>query len=328
MARQLYAGPGKLFFNAIALWPEGDNGAISARVIQEAQPASTGMHGRQTYTQGNGNVEITMTPFDNWGALATLFPAYLGVKVGLTAAALVIGTRPHNPAGAGDAAAKIWSADNAGRMYTFPRAGIIRHPDLHLGVGKALFGPITMMGLLATGKNMGDAAAFYTITETAAADPGGQMTLADFERGEWTGAWGTVAGFGGDGGATMEAEDQWTITSEIRYTPLPVQKLVRAYKLDSVAFMAKFRPYGPTHTQIDTQIGLNNGRILGARFANPGNDLLLTGPGGKTITLKNADVVGAGFEFGGTRLGNGEVGFVNGMTYTAGAPNSLLEFSA
>jgi hypothetical protein len=64
-------------------------------------------------------------------------------------------------------------------------------------------------------------------------------------------------------------------------------------------------------------------------------DLALSGPNGKSITLKNADVVGAGFEFGGTRLGTGEIGFVNGMAFSGGgsgqngqAVQPLLVFSA
>ncbi len=93
--------------------------------------------------------------------------------------------------------------------------------------------------------------------------------------------------------------------------------------------MAKVRPYGPTHTQIDAAIGVNAGRTLGSQLANATTaaDLVLSGPNSKTITLKNADVVGAGFEFGGTKLGTGEIGFVTTMQFTAGAPQPLLVFS-
>jgi len=55
---------------------------------------------------------------------------------------------------------------------------------------------------------------------------------------------------------------------------------------------------------------------------------VLSGPNSKTITLKNADAVGAGFEFGGTQLGTGEMGFVTTMTFTSGNPQPLLVFSA
>ena len=327
----LYAGPGKLFANNLALWPEGENGTITATVEQAAEDVASGFFGRVTSLQGNALARIRLTPFDNWSALPLLFPPYLGVTVGATGGSLLIGARPH---GTVDVPAKIWTPD--GRVYTFTRTAVTQHPDLHLGIGAGLFGPVELTAILGAGKKLGDPAALYTITETGAADPGGQMSLADFARGAWTGVWGPAAGFGGDGAsAPLEAEDEWTLVSEVRYSPLTVQQLVRAYKLDSVKFLIKVRPYGPRHTDLDAAIGVNNGRTLGARFAaGAAADLVLTGPANKTITLKNADVVGAGFEFGGTRLGTGEIGFINGMTFSsggngqpaAGAPLPLVVF--
>jgi len=331
MSVTLYTGPGKVYMGAAGIFPQEENGQIVATVNQEANKVAAGMHGRVSATQGDGTAKVALTPFDNWGLLGVLFPAFLGVKVGATAAAFVKGTRPHNPGGAGDAACVLWGND--GRKYSFPHAAITKHPDMHLGVDKPLYGGIEITALGATGVAMGTAGFLYTITESGAADPGGPMTLADFVRGRWTGVYGTVAGFGGDAGGTpIEAEDEWTISADIKYSTRPVQKLTRCYVLDSVEFMAKVRPYGPTHTQIDAALGMHSGRLLGSRFATSGIDLVLTGPpiGGtaKTITLKNADVVGAGYEFGGTKLGTGEIGFINGMTFTAGAPGSLIEFSA
>ncbi|MGO8678052.1 MAG: hypothetical protein ACLQVX_19590 [Limisphaerales bacterium] len=325
----IYAGPGKIYMGGSALWPEGENGEIKAEVKQQAVDLASGFFGRVTALQGNAEVIVGLTPFDNWSALPLLFPRYLGVSVGSATGALGIGTRPHNPAGAADTPAVIWSPD--GRSYSFPRAAVTKHPDLHLGIDKPLFGPVEIACILATGASLGAAGALYTLIPGGVSDPGGQQSGTDYQRGAWTGVWGTVAGFGGgSAGLPVEAEDQWVITSDIKYSPLPVQTLVRAYKLDSVAFMARCRPYGPTHSQIDAAIGVNTGRLLGQQFANgtTGADLVLTGPNSKSITLKNADAVGAGFEFGGTRLGTGEVGFVTTMTFSAGAPQPLLVFSA
>ena len=321
----LYAGPGKVYMNSQVLFPEGEHGEIKAEVQQRAVDVVSGFHGRVTALQGDAQAKISLTPFDNWSALPLLFPAYLGVSVGATSGALVIGTRPH---GAADVPAKIWTPD--GRLYTFVRAAVTKHSGLHLGINKSLFGRVEITALVASAKKLGDAAALYTITESGAGDPGGQQGT-DYTRGAWTGVWGTAAGFGGDqGGTPIEAEDEWTITCAIKYWPLTVQQLVRGYKLDSVAFMAKVRPFGPTHSQVDAVIGVNAGRTLGSQLANAttGADLTLSGPSSKTITLKNADVVGAGFEFGGTKLGSGELGFVTTMRFTAGAPQPLLVFSA
>jgi hypothetical protein len=90
----------------------------------------------------------------------------------------------------------------------------------------------------------------------------------------------------------------------------------------SAAFMVRVRPVGPTHTQI---VGQAKAHTLGVKLGS--YDLVLTGPGGKLITLKNAGVRGAGFEFGGSTLGTGEVGFVNSMTFTAGVPQPLIIFA-
>jgi hypothetical protein len=136
--------------------------------------------------------------------------------------------------------------------------------------------------------------------------------------------WGAVPGFGTGVGATaIQAEDEWTIETNVKYSQLRVQGRTVGFKLDSAAFMARVRPYGPTQTQIMNRVGSH---FLGGRLGSA--DLVLTASlSGTTITLKNAEVHGAGFEFGGTALGTGEIGFVNEMRFSAGAPLSLLEFS-
>lgn len=331
MSTTIYAGPGKAYFNSVGFQANDTNGSISAKTLQDVDPVAVSMFGRVGYLQGNVIETVDLTPFDNWGLLPTLFPTWLGVTTGTNTGALIIGQRPHNPLVAGtpaaDAALKIWTPD--GRLYTFPRSAITKHPDINLGANKPLFGPMQFTNILASSKKLGDAAAFHTVTESAAADPGGAFITTDFERGAWYGAWGTVAGFGGDAGDPLEGEDGFIISTAVKYSPLPVQKLVRAYKLDEVYFMFKCRPYGPTHTQITTNIGINNGRTLGTFVpTSAAADLVLTGPNSKTVTLKNADIVGAGFDFGGTKLGSGEIGFVHKVTFTTGAPQPSLIFSA
>jgi hypothetical protein len=309
----IYTGPGKLYMSTTALWPEGENGEMKMEIVQDSEDVGTAMDGRVASVQTGAMVKVSLTPFDNWGALSLLYPTIVKTPAP--------GTRAHT---ASDVPASLWTPD--GRLYVIPRAAVTKHPDLHLGVGKALFGPTEITGLIATGKSMGDSGAFYTITETAGADPGGQMTMSDFIREKWTGFWGTNAGF--LVGAQVEAEDEWTISFDVKYQSFAVQKLVRVMTLTSVSIMAKCRPFGPTQSNIDTAIGLNAGRILGSRFGTGTADLVLTSTSGKTITLKSADVKGAGFEFGGSKLGNGEIAFVNQMTFTAGVRQPLIVFSA
>ena len=299
MSTTYYSGPGKVYLNSVALQAQGENGQITAT--------------------------INVTPFDNWGLLSTLYPAYLGVSVGATPGVLAIGTRPH---GAANAPTKIFAAD--GRLYFFVRTAITKHPDLKLGVGEPLFGACEITALGDPSLNPGTPGYLInanTITESGATDPGGPMGMSDFIRGAWTGAWGTLTGWGGDAGAPLQAEDAWTIQFQVKYSPLKVQRVTRHFKLDSVAIMAKCRLVGPTHTQMVTELASHTSGSLYGTGTNAA-DLILTGPGSKTITLKQAEVRGAGFEFGGTKLGTGEVGFVNLMKFTSGAPQPLLVFSA
>ncbi|HEX9048681.1 MAG TPA: hypothetical protein VF988_16765, partial [Verrucomicrobiae bacterium] len=320
-----YTGPAKVYLNSVGLQANGAQGAVKATLNEKTSDAATSQFGKIAETLDDQTAEIDITPFDNWGLLATLFPSYLGVSVGATPGALLIGTRPH---GAALAAAKIWTPD--GRLYNFVRAAITTHPTLKLNSGEPLYGAIKITCLGDPTKSPGDASFLLSgnaVTETAGADPGGAMTMADFIRGRWTGAWGTLAGFGGDAGAPLEAEDGWEIVPDIKYHAVTVQKVTRHMVLDSVAFMAKARLVGPTQTQIAAAMLAHT---AGSRFGAGANaaDLVLTGPSAKTITLKQAEIKGAGFEFGGTKLGNGEIGFVASMTFTTGAAQPLLVFSA
>ena len=325
MAQNYYTGPGKVYFNSVGLQANGVAGQISASINEKTSEAANAMFGRVGETLDDVTAEISLTPFDNWGLLRTLFPAYLGVTVGASAGALVIGTRPH---GAANVATKIWTPD--GRLYNFVRTAITQHPNVKLGSGEPLFGGIKITALGDIAKNPGDASfllASNAITESAGADPGGAFTMDDFIRGKWTGAWGTLAGFGGDAGSALEAEDGWELVTDVKYSARTVGRVTRHMVLDSVAFMVKARIVGPTQTQI---AGALLAHTSGERLASGTNgaDLVLTGPSSKTITLKECEIRGAGFEFGGSKLGNGEIGFVTRMTFTAGAADPLLVFSA
>jgi hypothetical protein len=325
MSATYYSGPGKVYLNSVALQAQGENGQIVATINEPTTPVAAAMFGRIGETLDDQTAKITATPFDSWGLLATLYPAFLGVSVGPTAGALAVGTRPH---GAANVPTKIYTPD--GRLYSFVRTAVTKHPDLKLGVGQPLFGACEITALGDPTLNPGATSFLVTanaITETGGTDPGGAFGTTDFIRGAWTGAWGTLAGFGGDGGAALQAEDFWTISVSAKYSPLKVQKCTRHMKLDSVEVMAKARLVGPTHTQIVGELGTHT---LGQLFGTNTNaaDLVLSGPGGKTITVKQAEIKGAGFEFGGTKLGTGEIGFVTQMKFLSGAPGPLLVISA
>ncbi len=110
-----------------------------------------------------------------------------------------------------------------------------------------------------------------------------------------------------------------------------MQKLVRGYQLVSVQYMLKFRPYGPTQAQIDSAFLIQaSGGALGRRLGgtNAAAMVLTSAITGKTITLENCEPYTGGYDFGGNKLGNGEIAFLNTTTFTTGAPNALIAFSS
>lgn len=320
----LYSGPGKVYFQSKSFQADGENGAVQISVQEPTTKRASAMFGHMLETLDSQHGEVSVSPFDNWSLLPLLFPVQIGASTlsGANAAALLVGWDPHT---ATKLPLQVWTPD--GRAYNAVRAAITQHPSLKLGNGQPLYGPakFTLLGdpALSPGGS-GFLFSGSTVTETGASDPGGAMTLSDFQNGTWTGTWGTVAGFGNDGTSpAMQAEDYWTVQTEAKYDMLTVQKCVRKMKLASARFMVRARLVGPQHSQLVARISTHTlGQTLGSAA------LTLTGPSGRTVTLNNCEVVGAGFEFGGTKLGTGEIGFVTAMTFNAGAPGALIAFSS
>lgn len=341
----LYSGPGKLFFNGVAYQPDGENGQVSLTAEEKTTTRGTAMFGEVLETLDDQLVHLSITPWDSWSLLGALFPKYLGVTTaaatvgtitnGQGTGALVIGTRPHDLIGGGVnqmAPAQVWTED--GRLYTINRGAFIKHPGMKFGPGVAMYEQAELIGIGDPTKLPGADAFMLGSTVAAPITESGEsggagttdpdttgFSLSDFVNGVWIGAWGAISGF-----TNIQAEDYWQLVPSIKYSPLTVQKVTRHYKLDSARFMLKCRPTGPTHTNLLAKIfARTTGQILKEASAT---DLVLTGPSSKTVTLKNCELKGAGFEFGGTRLGTGEIGFVTTLTFTTGAPQPSLIFSS
>lgn len=340
MAQTLYSGPGKVYhehaLGNFTFQAEGENGHVKLAIMEKRTRRANATFGYIRSTLDDQMAELTFTPFDSWALLPVLYPNYLGISTngGGNAGALVIGTRPHDiAAGAinGSAVTEVWTPD--GRLYQVVRSAITQHPSMKLGVGQPLYEGTKITGLLNASDLPGDAGALIAgnaITESGAGDPDQVGFAPDFINGHWTSdaatGWGAIAGFAG-----MEVEDFWTLSVNAKYSPLAVQKLTRHMKLDSVEVMIKGRLAGPTHSQI---LGKILAHQLGATLGeNAATALKLNGPGGKSITLNDCEVFleNQGFEFGGTKLGTGEVAFVSRTQFSGNAPvkpQPALIFSA
>ena len=338
-AQTVYSGPAKVIASVgtgPTLYPlqaNGENGEIKLAIHEERTKHATAMHGYVRSTLTDQYAKLTLTPFDSWALLPYLFPPYLGITVGAANGVLGIGTRPFDyyadTSGAthnGTAPVRVFAPD--GRLYSVVRHAVTKHPSMKLGVGQALFDAIEITGLGDPGKDVGASAflmAASPVTETGATDPDTAGFTPDFINGHWTGAWGALTGF-----TAMEVEDFWTLSVDAKYSMLKIQGLTRHAKLDSVEIMIKGRLAGPTHTQILAKaLAHTLGATLGEASAT---DLVLTGPSSKTVTLKDCELIleGNGPEFGGSKLGTGEVAFVSKVDFsgTPSVPTPALIFSA
>ena len=342
-----YSGPGQVAYgyqgSTYIFQAEGENGAAKLDFQEKRTKRYTAMFGYHKSTVDDQTCKVSLTPFDSWGILPALFPPYLGINTGgaTTTGGQQVGVRPHDyaagTAGAvsanGTSPTTIWTPD--GRLYTVARSAITKHPGLKLGVGLPLFTGMEITGLIPVANAMGASSGLVAVTgESGQSNNAGSSSIPaygvpDFINGHWTGALGSLTGF-----TALDAEDGWEIMIDVKYSPLTVSKRTLHMKLDSVEIMAKARitglntasaPMG-THTEITAQILAHT---LGGVLTGTPDDLILTGPSSKTITLKDCEcyMEGSGFEFGGTKLGTGEVAFVTELDFTSGATKPVLIFS-
>jgi hypothetical protein len=223
--------------------------------------------------------------------------------------------------------AVIWCAD--GSEYSLVRAAITKHPDIMLGASTPLFGSCEFTAI--GDSTLLPAASAYLfgatpVTESGVADPNATFAMENFIRERWTGEYGTIASGVGSIFTGMESEDSWTISVNAKYSPIHVQKILKHMKLDSVEVVAKCKLVGPTHSALLAQLLT---RASGSRMANQSYKLVLNSSSGKSVTLNNCEVKGAGITTGGTNVRAGEIGFVSAYTFTVpGTTDPIMTISA
>ena len=343
MSQIIYSGPGKVYFNSKSFHAQGENGQVKLTLEQKTAAVAQAELGRASETFEDVNAKISVTPFDDYSLLATLFPKNLGVTNSVGTGLLKVGAYAHDASfvtsgGTNTAAmvpAVIWCAD--GSEYSLVRAAITKHPDIMLGASTPLFGSCELTCIGDTSKMPGDSAYLFGANPVsglqdygtaAIADPDATFAWTNFIRERWTGAYGTIAAgvvTGLTGFTGMESEDSWTISVNAKYSPVHVQKILKHMKLDSVEVVAKCKLVGPSHTQL---LATLLARASGSRMANQTYGLQLTSASGKKVTLNNCEVKGAGITTGGTNVRAGEIGFVSAYTFTTpGTTDPILTFA-
>lgn len=223
---------------------------------------------------------------------------------------------------------------NDGEVHTIASAAITKLPDIFLSAKKTLLGSMTFKGYRILGSNWTTASSLYTVTT------GGSVVDATFAPSKivvqpYTAVWGSIAGF-----TTVDTEEGWTISFNIHTKEIETDTAgTLDVRFQGIEIMAKCVPVGPTSANVLQAANIQglsgtNGMNRGYSLNNDGSggvvaDLVITGADGVTaVTVKAANIKGAGYEFGATKLREGEIGFVATRTFSAGAQQAIFSLVA
>jgi hypothetical protein len=326
MSNIYYNGPGKVILGGTALFPEGDSGQVTLKIEEKTSVLSAALVGYvgRVYEEPLG--EITVTPFNSWGLMATLYP-FKAITVGGTPGAIGIGQNPFST----KQAAQVWTAD--GRLYKMVNGYITKPPSLFLGVSKPLFGSCGIACLGDPTLNPGTAGYLMDPTNpvmgpvdggtVAVADPAA-YAVADYISGHWTGVYSATISGGIASSDVLEVDDAWEVSMACKFNMVQCQKVTRAAWFASLEVMVKGKLVGPSHTKLIKSTILNHAMGQVMQEATPVT-LVLSGPGSKSVTLNNCELTTqGGFSFGGATVNAGETAFYGAIAISGGAVGPLL----
>ena len=200
----------------------------------------------------------------------------------------------------------------AGTKVTFVNAALTTMPPLTLSPVKTAFGEAVFTALLGLGKKPSDTNSFFT-TAAASYTAGGP---------DPTGIVGVryAATFGSLN--ILDTLDGWTVTPEIQLEPVTTDLLGTVdYTVSGVTCTATCTPLGLTESQLLGALPIAKDRGSSLKGAA---DLVITGAGGLTVTLKNATMLRGPLQWGNTTLRAGEVQFTAHRAFTDGAPGAVF----
>ena len=200
----------------------------------------------------------------------------------------------------------------AGTKVTFVNAALTTMPPLQLSPVKTAFGEAVFTALLGLGKKPSDTNSFFT---TAAAsytaggpDPTGIVGV------QYAATFGSLN--------ILDTLDGWTVTPEIQLQPVTTDLLGTVdYTVIGVTCTATCTPLGLTESQLLGALPITKDRGTSLKGAA---DLVITGAGGLTVTLKNATMLRGPLQWGNTTLRAGEVQFTAHRAFTNGAPGAVF----
>ena len=200
----------------------------------------------------------------------------------------------------------------AGTKVTFVNAALTTMPPLTLSPVKTAFGEAVFTALLGLGKKPSDANSFFTTAAAAYAsggpDPTGIVGV------QYAATFGSLN--------ILDTLDGWTVTPEIQLEPVTTDLLGTVdYTVSGVTCTATCTPLGLTEAQLLGALPIAKDRGTSLKGAA---DLVITGAGGLTVTLKNATMLRGPLQWGNTTLRAGEVQFTAHRAFTNGAPGAVF----
>ena len=200
----------------------------------------------------------------------------------------------------------------AGTKVTFVNAALTTMPPLTLSPVKTSFGEAVFTALLGLGKKPSDANSFFTTAAAAYAsggpDPTGIVGV------QYAATFGSLN--------ILDTLDGWTVTPEIQLQPVTTDLLGTVdYTVSGVTCTATCTPLGLTEAQLLGALPITKDRGTSLKGAA---DLVITGAGGLTVTLKNATMLRGPLQWGNTTLRAGEVQFTAHRAFTNGAPGAVF----
>lgn len=200
----------------------------------------------------------------------------------------------------------------AGTKVTFVNAALTTMPPLTLSPVKTAFGEAVFTALLGLGKKPSDANSFFTTAAAAYAsggpDPTGIVGV------QYSATFGSLN--------ILDTLDGWTVTPEIQLEPVTTDLLGTVdYTVSGVTCTATCTPLGLTEAQLLGALPITKDRGTSLKGAA---DLVITGAGGLTVTLKNATMLRGPLQWGNTTLRAGEVQFTAHRAFSSGTPGAVF----
>jgi hypothetical protein len=232
--------------------------------------------------------------------VTTLFPYISGLATGAVF-------------GGGNATCAITS--NNGEIFTINNYVIGKMPSMRLGIDKGIMGQIEIWGLVQSGMDATNAAAYYTYNPSgsyaAPVVPGTSIVGQQ----EFSAALGSVTGL-----TTFQAQEAWDLDHELELTPVVIQGRTRAFRFGSYRASLKCKPADATLANLLTAFGQQGANATYGQLLSllPGAgtavSLALTSTSGvPSITMARAGIKAVGAMFSSKALRQGEVAFISGQ---------------